>query len=423
MTGPREQRDERIAELARALAGGEAPGTPVRVIFDGLAPSAGISETGFAVHDLPAGCLRLDVYALLGAITTGPPGSTAATDKNWPVAAGSQRTNELWVHGWTVDPAARRTWEVDPADPESLGQVVDGIATLIDISARIAGVTGADQTTWSFRRAPAPPPTAEAVPPDEPWCEDATEPDLRTLIVRLTKLRGGRIIVRSPRIAIVQLELTASRRGDRITVRASDDLSSWRGHWTKDATGLYVGGILEELREALSRYEPGAPDPTPVSVRIERHDEAAGWVTSSAYALVGAWLATMVAGAIGGARLGHPAVTIWLDEATRLASDQGGALVLLAGVAATAFIPVILACTGAEAVCSRMRIGYAISAWVDFGAATVAGVAFIAFLATTGDQTLLVIAATWAIGITLLAGPGLVARLRARRGRHRPRRS
>jgi hypothetical protein len=112
---------------------------------------------------------------------------------------------------------------------------------------------------------------------------------------------------------------------------------------------------------------------------------------------------------------------MWLDEATRLASDQGGAIVLLLGVAITTMIPVILGWTAAETACGRLRIPYAISDWVDFAAGTAAGLAFIGFLATTGDRTLLAIAATWVTGIVILAGPGLVTRLRGRTTRRRKR--
>ncbi len=408
----RDRRDERIALLAEALADGEAPGTPVRVEFQGLDPACGVNQADIFVHDLPAGCLRLDVVVISGPITSGSPDSIAATDKSWPVAAGEQRTAQLRALGWVVDPTALRMWEVDPADPESLGQVVDGITEVIDTSARIAAVPGAAHTTWTFRRSPAQPPTAGTVPRDEPWQEDASELDLRTRIISLASLRGGRIVVRSPLIALAQLELTASRLGDRITVRASDDLSSWRGRWTIEAGDAYVGGILEELRGVLASHEPGAPGPTPLSLRIERHDEAANWDGDSGYVLGFGVVASLVIGAVAAAALGHPAVTMWLDEATRLASDQGGAIVLLAAVGMTTMIPVMLGWSVAEALCSRLRIGYAISAWVDFAAGTVTGVAYIALLATTGDQTALVVAVTWALGIAVMAGPGLLRRLR-----------
>ena len=213
--GP-QSRDDRIALLAPALSRGkDLGGGTVRIEFlDVNPPACGVEDAAITVEDLPGPFVEATVVVGLRSVKTGSWWNDTDHGHGRPSYNDRRRDRALEAAGWRVDPAAHRTLEADPADPVSVGAIVDAIQGTFEAAASVKGAPPVPPATWRItshpsEAAPHTRPAPDSIAPDEPWLDAMTEADLRVRLVKLAGSRGGTVVVRATDVADVQLDLRA----------------------------------------------------------------------------------------------------------------------------------------------------------------------------------------------------------------------
>jgi hypothetical protein len=322
-----------------------------------------------------------------------------------PRGTGIDVRMDLLPGGWvrtTVWPGDVRehVWELVPADAGVVGEIVDAIRVVLDESLVPPAVE------WWLSPPRQPDQALNEPPPDEPWVEEATEPDLRERLVRLAGLRGGRILARLPGPSAT-IAIDARLRGDTIIADAASLGVSgagdqrWKARWRLPQDGPSAARILEELESALRLLSP--PESSgPIALRLEQvgstHEDShsilafAAWLISLPVALF-LGIAAALLGASGG-------LVSLLD---RFRTGSGGDTAIGFALASVVALSAYLA--AADAAWAVDRVGWR-SGWRDptaekaeFAAALAGSVAYFGLVFVAGDAWGLVLTAPWILWI------------------------
>jgi hypothetical protein len=364
---PRQSRADRIALLSGALAAVNRPRMFALLYFPGSPRGTGID-------------VRVDLL----------PGGWVCTTV-WP---GHVR---------------ERVWELSPAHTRVVGEIVDAIQVVLDESLVPPAVE------WWMSPPQEPYRVQDESPPDEPWVEEATEPDLRERLVRLAGLRGGRILARFPGRSAT-IVISARLRGDTIIVDATSlgvsetSDQRWKARWTLPRGGSSAARILVELKQALRLLSP--PESSgQVAVRLEQHDF--DQADPSSMVAFGAWLISLpvalflgVAAALLGATGGLFSELDHFRTGSRF--DTGIGFALMVAVALSAYLAAAFVAWAVDRLSQRSGWRESTAVIVEFAAALAGSVAYFGLVFVAGDAWRLVLAAPWVLWL----GTAVLRRLR-----------
>jgi hypothetical protein len=395
---PPQSRADRIAVLSDALVAVDRPRALARMDFLGNPPREGIAGCNLEMDRLPGGWIRVAVRPRLLALK--------APSRGVPSPADRCRGDAMRAAGWE----GTRVWELDPADVAAVGQVVDAIQVVLDVSLVPPGVE------WAVSPPEAPDPVPSEPPPDEPWVEEATEQDLRERLIRLAGLRGGRILVRFPGPSATIAIDARLRRGTIIAGASSLSVAGasdqrWKANWTLPPGGSSAARIFEELRGALRHLSPPESGDR-LAVRLEQHDVAQAFAESYAFFL--GWLLSLPVALILGI------VATNLDRRASLISvlgelkwgkyapigDQVGGFALLIAVIFATVVAAAFAAWAVDQASQRFGWRYTTGEALQTVAGLAGSVAYFGLVFAAGEAWRLVLAAPW----VLLIGTAVLRR-------------
>ncbi len=402
---PLQRRVHRIAVLSDALVASDQPRMLVRIAFPGNPPPQAIAGCDLMVDRLPGGWIRVAVWPELWVLKTSSRGDSPADRR---------RQDAMRAAGWGE---RTRVWELDPADAEVVGEIVDAIQVVLDLSLVPPAVE------WSVSPPKTPEPVLNEPPLDEPWVEEATERDLRERLVRLAGMRGGRILVRVSG-ASATIAVAASLRRGTIVVSATNlgvagtiD-TEWKAHWTLAPGDSSAARIFSELGGALRLLSPpGSGDR--LAVRLEQRDVAQAYAES--YAFFAGWLLSLPVAFVLGvawAEFGGPAglmsvVGDFGDHAldrSRNIEEVAAAVAdyaLVTAVAITMMMAAGFAAWTVDRAAQRLGWRYTTVEILQVCAALAGSVAYFGLVFAAGEAWGLVLAAPWVLWI----GTAVIRRL------------
>jgi hypothetical protein len=318
------------------------------------------------------------------------------------------RSDAMGAAGWPAFGA--RSWEVAPADAAAVGAIIDAIQILLDMS-RVPAHVAWHLAPWIEDR-----PQPGEAPADEPWQEDATESAVRQRIARLSRLRGGRVLVRFAGPSAV-IALSARRSRGAVVVDAellADEGAGgppWSAHWTVPEAEIRSTPLVGELDEALWRFSPPGSGRR-LAVRLEQQEAAKAHAMS--YAFFAGWLFVAFPFALVAWLLATPDSTglMGLFAAVDVEGAGLGAWLAIVAVGMSALAVGAAAAWLADVAAARLGWRYASAETLEVVVAALGGLVYLGAVLAVGDAWALATALPWVLAIGVPVAIGVLRLLR-----------
>jgi hypothetical protein len=371
----------RIAPMERVLAEAAAARRPILLQFAHDGVGTGAASVSIHLDERPAG--RVDARVALALRRMRPePWETVG-----PTMADLRRDGVLRNFGWTIEVGvlASRSVELDPRDRTAVADFVDGLQRALDVA---EVPLDAD---WQVTVAEAEAAAAIGVAIDEAWVEDASAEQFRQRLVSLTRLRGGRIVVRFARNEHFILAVTARPVGAAIRVAAADIAGGgdtgghWQQLWTETADLAGAPSIFADVLGVLAQRLPG--ERSAVAIRLEERPAELDWQKVKDTGWLPGWLLGLLLVGAPWALLSDIAHVDFLDALGRMVPGvnvrAAAALLVVPALSSMAFV---FLTTGVAGRIADMRsIRFAAGAWLIRSAAVLGSAAYFAALSVAGE--------------------------------------
>ena len=372
-------RASHVEPVMRVLAEARAAARPVLVQLERNGLGTGVAGVSMHIDERPEG--RIDARIAIALRRMRP--------ERWetvgPTMADLRRDGVLRTFGWSIEVGvlASRSFALDPGDAASVSELVDALQRALDVAD--VPLSGAWQLSVAETEA-----AATSLSLDEAWVEDASAEQFRQRLVSLSRLRGGRVVVRFARNDHLMLEVAVRRESAGIRVSAKDAVGGgdtgghWRQEWTQPDEFPGAAAIFADLIGVLAERLPA--ERSPIAVRIEERPAEFAWQRAKDTGWLAGWVVGLVLVGVPWALLtdiGHVDVLGALDRMVPGVNPRAAAaLIVVPALSSMAFVFLTTGLAARQA--DARSLPYATGAWLIRIAAVIGSAVYVAALAVAG---------------------------------------